>query len=56
MSVANRLSSLNHKHSQIEEEIKHAYMSHDTDENVCELKKKKLAIKDKIVKLIENLS
>lgn len=48
MSIANRISSLKTKHDQIEKNLKDAYLSHQPNSTLNELKKKKLALKEEI--------
>lgn len=51
-----RISSLNNKHDKMEEEIRKAYLAHESDDQIYKLKKKKLAIKDEISGLEKKLN
>ena len=48
MSISNRIQAIESRHYNIETKIRDAYLGHKSDEEISELKKKKLQLKDEL--------
>jgi hypothetical protein len=48
MSLNSRISTLENKHNELDEVIRQAYLHHVNDNEISELKKKKLILKEEI--------
>lgn len=55
MSIANRINSLENRHNEIEDLIRKAYLNHEKNEHICELKKEKLLLKEELNQLLNTI-
>lgn len=48
MSISNRIQAIESRHYNIETKIRDAYLGHKPDEEITQLKKQKLQLKDEL--------